>query len=374
MHPIAQNLKSALGRVAREALLYPQIFGPGKGPGKNPGRRVMFFPSSGREQSGLLRVYNIAEHLNPSGWRCVVVPKHLRLAQRNRLLRSFQPDLVVLQTCRHPLNRMAHFPGERVILDIDDADFFDPARTKVMEETAAGAAGVICGSRFIRDWARQFNPNADVIWTGTPISSGPWPSHGSRAKIVTWAQSNPLAYPEEFAFITRLLVSARPDVGPFTLRLYGWYAPQDHPSLAPLREAGITLELIGTLPYADFVLSLREVAVGLSPIMSQSDFSLGKSFGKVLGYLDAKVPVICSDKADHSEFFTAETGVVSDAPSVWKAALQRLLTDAAQRQAMSDAAHTAFCQRLSTQVAAQRVGAFLEQSMGTARGGPPAAP
>lgn len=355
MKPMVHNIKSFLGRVVREAVFYPQIFGPG--------RRVMFFPSSGREQSGLLRVYNISDHLNAAGWRSVVVPKHLSLAQRKRLLRFFQPDVVVIQMCRHKLNRIEHFQGQRVVMDIDDADFFDPALTAVMEAAAGGSMGVICGSRFIRDWARQFNRNTEVVWTGTPISHGPWPAHADRMKIVTWAQSDPLAYPKEFAFVTRLLTSTRPEVGPFTLRLYGWHAPHDHPSLLPFRDAGIALELRGTLPYDEFVMSLREVAVGLSPVMSQSEFSLGKSFGKVLGYLDAKVPVICSDKADHSEFFTAETGIVSNDLSVWRAALQMLLTDHTRRQSMADAAHAEFCQRLSTRVAAERVDAFLRKSI-----------
>ena len=363
MHPMVQDLKSALGRVAREAVLYPQIRGPG--------RRVMFFPSSGREQSGLLRVYNISDHLNAAGWRSVVVPKHLGLGQRNRLLRLFRPDVVVLQKCRHRLNRIEHFQGQRVVLDIDDADFFDPALTSVMEAAAGGATGVICGSRFIRDWARQFNRNTEVVWTGTPISHGPWPAHADRRKIVTWAQSNPLAYPKEFVFITRLLVSARAQVGPFALRLYGWHAPHDHPSLAPFRDAEIELELRGTLPYDDFVMSLREVAVGLSPVMVQSEFSRGKSFGKVLAYLDAKVPVICSDEADHSEFFDAATGIVSNDFSVWKAGLQMLLTDHTRRQAMADAAHAEFCQRLSTRVAAERVDAFLRKSMAPTPAFPP---
>ena len=110
---------------------------------------------------------------------------------------------------------------------------------------------------------------------------------------------------------------------------------------------------------AAFLASLRDVAVGLSPIVAASPFSQGKSFGKILGYLDAGVPVIASDEADHALFFTAESGVVSNDPAVWEAAVARLLDDGAARAAMAGAARADMQRRLSVAAAAARLDGVL---------------
>lgn len=355
---IPSTLRRTAGRIVREARLYPKALR------STSGKRVAFFPSSGREQSGLLRAYGIAEELEHLGWSTLVVPKHLSLVQRDRVLRLYKPDVVVLQTCRHPLNRIEHFGGFRVVLDLDDADFFDPDLTAVMEAMATGAAGVICGSRFIRDWANRFNENTCVVWTGTPISAGPWPDHRDRQRIVTWAQSDPIGYDREFQFVRDVLLKCAAQVkGSFTLRLYGWHGDEDHPYLRPLRKAGLGIELIGMLPYDDFLASLRDTAVGLSPLLSVTDFNKGKSFGKILGYLDAKVPVIASDEADNALFFRDESGVVSNDADVWVQTIRTLLDDPARRSALADAAYVDFTRRLSIPVAAARVGDFLDRTL-----------
>ena len=101
------------------------------------------------------------------------------------------------------------------------------------------------------------------------------------------------------------------------------------------------------------------MAVGLSPIVPGSVFSRGKSFGKILGYLDAGVPVICSDEADHALFFRDGTGVVSNDPVRWRAEIARLLADPAARQDMAGRARAELCRRLTLAEAARRVGAAL---------------
>ena len=346
-------LRSALGRAAREAALYPRALAP------KAGKRVMFFPSGGREQSSLLRAYNIAAQMDRMGWSTLVVPKHLNLRQRRRIIRLFRPDICVLQKCRHDLNRADYYPGLPLVLDVDDADFLAPALAGPMAHAARAAQAVICGSRYIQTWARQFNANAPIVWTGSAQTSGPWPDHAARRPIVTWAQADPNAYPDEFDFVTDVLIKVRAKVGPFTLRLYGLAADSDLSRVDRLRACGIETQLLGTLPYDEFLLSLRDVAVGLSPLITQSPFSQGKSFGKILGYLDAKVPVVCSDAADHALFFTPQTGIVTNDPDRWVGAIVDLLQDPAPRRALSEAAHTAFQAQLSVKVAAAKVDEIL---------------
>lgn len=354
MRQVVKTTRRAVGRCAREIALYPRLLR------KSDRRRALLFAAGSKTSATLLRTYNIAEALRDLGWDSLVVPAHLALKQRQRVVGFYQPDVIVFQTCRHELNRVDLFDQYKIVLDLDDADFFDPRQTDPLIDTAKRAKGVIGGSRFICDWASSFNSNVEVIWTGTPISNGPWPDHKNRKKIVTWAQSDPVTYGDEFEFVKTCIIEAKSRGEDFKLRLYGWRYADNHPSLAPLRAAGVELELLPLLEYDDFLRSLQDVAVGLSPLQVEvSDFSKGKSFGKILAYLDAKVPIICSDAADHADFFTPETGIVSNSSEVWVREIGALLNDPNRRQKMSDAAHQAMRAQLSTQASAQKVSAFL---------------
>lgn len=352
------SIRRHTGRVLREAALYPAI-----ARGRGASRRIAFLPSDAKVQSSLLRAYNIADELEKQGWATLVVPRHLSLAQRRRVLGAFRPDLVVLQQCRHPLNRVEYLRQYPLILDIDDADFLDPELTQVLEDTARHAVGVICGSRYIRDWAAQFSDNAQVIWTTTPISPSLISDVDKRQPIVTWAQSSPLGYPNELDFVSDVMTEVAHRRGPTHLRLYGWDGPSDHPVLARLRDAGVMVELLPFMSYDAFIASLSTAAVGLSPIVPEG-FSKGKSFGKILAYLDAKVPVICSDEVDHELFFTPRSGVVSSDPEVWVREICRLLDDPAARADMASAAHDDYARRLSTGEGGRLTAKFLDRLLG----------
>ena len=357
-------MSGALRRIAawgghrlREAAVLPQALSRGRGP------RIAFFPSSTREGASLLRAWNMAEALRPLGWQTLVVPMQLEAGQRRRLMRLFAPDVILFQQCRHPLNDADHAMGLPWVLDCDDADFLDPAMTPRLEATAKGALGVVCGSRFIRDWAVGLNAQAEVIWTGTPVSPAPPPDQRSRGPVVAWAQASPMGYPMELAFVQALTARLWARGLRFRLRLYG-VAPAEEAALRAGFAPGAELELLPLMGYGAFLASLRDVAVGLSPIIAASPFSQGKSFGKILGYLDAGVPVIASDEADHALFFTAESGVISNDPAVWEAAVARLLGDGAARAAMAGAARADMVRRLSVAAAAGRLDGVLHGVLG----------
>jgi len=352
-----------VGHRGREALLLPALL-------RRARPRVVFLPShSGKVGSSALRAEQISGALGAQGWNSLCLPAQLEQVQRQRLIAAFRPDLVVVQKCRHPLNRLAHLAGLPLVLDLDDADFHDPAQAPHLEAMARAARGVMAGSHYIRDWAAPLNPNVSVVWTGSALSPGPRPPHATRAPIVSWAQSDPLGYPEELAFIETVLAPVK---AAYQLRLYGVNSAAARDKLTALLPFA-RLQCLPTLAYDRFLVSLRDVAVGLSPIIPASPFSRGKSFGKILGYLDAKVPVICSDEADHARFFTTgffktgsfttgtapETGVVSNDPEVWRAAVTGLLADPARRDAMAEAAFAGFQARLSLTAAAARVAKVL---------------
>lgn len=352
---VVTSLRRFASRVLREAALYPAL-----ARGRGAGRRIAFLPSDGPVQSSMLRAYNIAKDLEKRGWATIVLPVQLTLAQRRRVLGAFRPDVVVVQQCRHHLNRPEYLADWTTVLDIDDADFLDPALTSVLERMARQAEGVICGSRYIRNWALPFNRHATVIWTTMPIS--PLVGGGAAPEeepVVTWAQSSPLGYPNELEFVREVMAEVARRRGGVRLRLYGWQGDRDHPVLADLAAKGVKVDLLPFMPYDAFVSSLATAAVGLSPIIPEG-FSNGKSFGKILAYLDARVPVICSDEVDHALFFTRGTGVVSNDRQVWVDEICRLLDDPKAGADMADKAYADYVRRLSTDEGGRLTGAYLD--------------
>lgn len=333
----------------------------------HPGPRVLFLPTHDRNgMSCGLRAFNVSDALNGMGWHAITLPGKLSAAQRDRILRRFRPDIVVFQQMRHHLNRVETVPdGTPIVLDIDDADFADPRHADLMEDTARRVAGVICGSRFVQDWADRFNANTTIVWTGgDPGTAHPTPQ-ADRRPIVSWAVSNATRYSAEFDFVADFVLRlAEVSRTPFIYRQYGWDGASDHPRLAQIRDAGVEVEVVrGLMPYPKFLASLDQIAVGLAPLITQSEFSRGKSFGKVLGYLQARVPVLCSDAADHSLFFTDRTGVVSNDQDVWVRTAADWLANPAKREAIAHAAYEDYSMRLSTQQAARQVAAFLTQTL-----------
>jgi glycosyltransferase involved in cell wall biosynthesis len=349
--------------LLREAPLWPAIF-------RSSGRMsAAFLPSKPRAQSSLLRIYAVAEALKARGWSIMVLPAGLDLGQRRRLLARFAPDVVVMQGARHPLNRPALYPGFRIAYDMDDADFELPQFAQAVREAMTQVDVVLAGSRHVADWCRAQGAEARVVWTGAPLSRGPRPPQAGRPPLVAWAQSEPVNYVLERGLVLdvmRRVAARRPGVG---LRLFGRRPGDDEALLDPFREAGVVPEWLPMLPYERFLAALDDVAVGLSPICPENAFSRGKSFGKVLAYLDRGVPVVASDAADHSLFFTPETGILSNDSGVWAAEILRLLEDPAARQGMADAGHRALEARLSTGAAADAVDAVLRGLVETGRPG-----
>lgn len=332
--------------MGREAALYRALF--------RGGPRIAFLPASTREASSLLRGYNIAETLQDRGWNAVVLPKQISLSQRKRVLRWLRPDLAVLLKSRHPDNSWDLLRNIPYLYDLDDADFHDPRMQARMEQDVTHAAGVMAGSRYVAEWCRARNPNTRIVWTGTPARASAKVPQAERRKIVTWAQSLPFKYRTELAFVTEILCTlGRSD---FTFRLYGCDPEHDTaPEVQRLRACGIDVELLPLLEYDAFLDSLGEVAVGLCPLIETSEFSRGKSFGKILGYLSADVAIIASDAADHGLFFRPDTAVITNDPDTWQEAICALLDDPARRAAMAGAAAQDFQTHLTTQAAAIQV-------------------
>ena len=122
--------------------------------------------------------------------------------------------------------------------------------------------------------------------------------------------------------------------------------------------------------YDAFLQSLEEIAVGLNPLIAMDGFSAGKSFGKVLAYLDAGVPTINTPNVDHPLFFEhGRNGFLAGADAaLWADLILAMIDDPSKRGQIAEAARLDLVKRLSLPAAGRRVDETLRSAIATASG------
>jgi hypothetical protein len=324
------------------------------------GPLAVFLPAYGPEGAALLRIYSVAAALRPMGWRTLVLPSQLTLAQRHRVLAQVAPDVLVMQGARHALNRPRLYPGQKIVFDMDDADFHLPHLASPVERAMVDVTAVVAGSAYVADWCRAAGAReAHVVWTGSPMSDRHRPSQIERPPVIAWAQSRPMTYVREADRVREVIAGIAARQPGVTLRLFDRRPGDDPGFAASFQVPGLTVEWAPKCQYSDYLAGFDDVALGLAPLSMESPFSRGKSFGKVLAYLDARVPVIASAAGEHGAFFTPQTGVVSNDTALWIDAACRLLNDGASREQQAAAAFDAYRQQLSTEAATKRLAHIL---------------
>jgi glycosyltransferase involved in cell wall biosynthesis len=245
---------------------------------------------------------------------------------------------------------------------IDDADFLFPHMMETLRECCSESVAVTAGSRFIGEWCSQFNPQVRVVWTGSPAPrrrvSVP---NKLRRRVVTWACSDPLSYSHDFDFVCRVLRRLRERVE-FDFWLFGLKSDGEADSrLEPLRGAGIRMRTFHFMSYKRFLRTLQGAAVGLCPLcVDEHTFDRGKSFGKVLAYITSHVAVVAGHEADHALFFKDRVnGLLCRTEQEWPAAIEDLLENPLQRQAITDIASEDFMRQLSSSAIAKELDAAL---------------
>lgn len=352
--------KRAVKQVAYEVAVHGERL---RHPSRRP--RVVFFPSNQPwDAASNLRAWLVAPELRRRGWRVTVVPEPLSLAQRQRVLRLEQPDVVVLQQTRHALNQPHLYAPVPCVLDADDADCLDPRHHARIARCAKEAAAVIGGNHFIAEQLGQHNPDASVLWTATPRPPRrPERPASARGPIIAWAHANPFLYEREAAFVSEVLqrLARR---RPFMFWLFGTPpGPAADDYLAPIRAAGCKGVAVPPMPYPAYLRKVSEAAVGIQPICTDNPFSRGKSFGKLLAYLAGEVAVVASDAVDHPLFFRhGENGMLADDVDSWVEALDHLLTDAEGRQRMTRTAYDDFERMLTTEAFARNLEPVLQRA------------
>ena len=343
-------------------------------------RSVAIAPSDTHwDPASNLRAWVMAPALRRLGWRVLLLAPEATLSERQRVLRLWRPDVLLLQQSRHPLNRPHFYPGVPCVFDQDDADYLDERVRDDIVGCCEGASLVIAGSRAVGRMLGRHNPNVEVIWTSTPAPA-PAPLRRTRLApslrepIVAWAHSSPFDYPAELAYVQRVMTLVG-RVRPGTQFWLFGCAPSSAgggddariaATFAPLEAAGIRCTAWPYMPYARYLDVVARAAVGLQPVcIDDSPYSEGKSFGKVLAYLAGEVPVVASNNVDHPLFFeSGRNGFLVHDEFDCAQAVVTLLGDKALRDDVAMTALQDFRMRLSTTAIAAQVSAALLRVIG----------
>lgn len=363
--------KAWLGHRVREALVHlDRVRQPMRAPDGAARPRVVFLPSRGVhfDGSALLRCQQLALALRPLGWRSVLLPAHLEWSQRVRVLRREAPDVVVVQSARHVLNRPALYRGLcPVVFDLDDADYLLPERTEQYRSACAEASMVFAGSQNLRAWCEQACPRTHVVWTGHPaFEHVRTPAPAARDASIAWAQVAWWNYPHEAALVQRVVLEVARSRGagsPLRFGLFGVQREGDVERLvAPMRAAGVRVELFSYMPAERFIAELGRFAVGLHVLDPNHAYAQAKSFGKVLSYMAARCAIVGSNLFEPTRFFRdGTTALLCDTPEDFVSNVRTLLDEPATREAMARAAHADFLAQLSSSAVAVRVDTLLRE-------------
>jgi glycosyltransferase involved in cell wall biosynthesis len=278
-----------------------------------------------------------------------------------KVLRDEKPDVILLQQSVHVLNRPSLYPGYNTIFDVDDADY--TAEPELVSSCAKSATVSVVGNRHLAEVFRGYGaPDVQVVWTGTYIHSVPDAKpNEERDPVISWAHSAPQDYPMEAEFIRAVMLKIASS-RKFIFRVYGNKPAWLDEYIAPLKAAGIEVQIFGTRRYTDFVKSLGSIAIGLQPVLRENPFSLGKSFGKLLAYMAADVAVVASDEVDHPLFFrNGENGLLATTVDEWAEACLYLLNHPKERSRMAQTARVDFLAQLTTHAVAAKMSAIMDR-------------
>lgn len=315
--------------------------------------RLIIFPCGTKKSNpaSLLRAYSMGAVLREHfGYRVTIIPPRFSLSQRLRIIKMEQPDMILMQMERHPLNRPRLYEPFPVVFDIDDADFLWDHARHLVEECCRDSVAVTAGSQYVAQWASAYNKNVHVIWTGSPtISSNEVQSQLERKPIVAWGHSRPLDYPKESEFIEQVLIR----VAQKTAVEYWIFGVKDSNSISDLKsrlsQANVDIRVFPPMSFTSFSKQLESVAIGLQVLSPENIYSNGKSFGKILNYLSARACVVASRGADHSLFFeSGRNGLLVETVDEWADAIVWLLNNPGERERMSSEAYKDFTDRLTT--------------------------
>jgi hypothetical protein len=313
-----------------------------------------------------LRAISYVAHLPANGWHGFVAHPALTLVWRKVLVAIYRPHALYMQKTRHPLNRPQLFPHLRTLIDVDDADMVDPARTALEIDCYRRATGLIAGNGHLANVFKQLNANVDLIWTSTYLKPTQRTAKRapSRRRIIAWGAGDPTGYPQEAELVLAVALALSQA---YDIELWIFGARPASPGFKALvdtyGEHQKMIRFIPHMPYADFVKELACVDVGLNPVCLENDYNTGKSFGKLLAYMLAGVPVVTTNCLDYPIFFKhlQSAALVGNTMDEWVHAISQLISDDALSMQLATQAQQDMELKLHTSVAARLTAKALDR-------------
>lgn len=240
--------------------------------------------------------------------------------------------------------------GVPLVYDFDDAIYLprsSPANRslgafkslKAVSVACRAADLVIAGNAHLRDYARQWNRNVEVVPSVVDTDRyRPRPERADpRPPVVGWSGTHTvLPYLE----IARGPLERLSREGAFRFRLIG-------PGTFPLN--GSPTESVPWRLQTE-VEDLQGLDVGLMPVPDDA-WGRGKCGMKAILYGGIGIPTVCSPVGVNREIVVdGETGFFADSPAQWESCLRRLARDPRLRSQMGRAARKRVEERYSAKV------------------------
>ena len=250
---------------------------------------------------------------------------------------------------------LAFRPGKPLVYDFDDA-FFHPyddhssalvrsALGGKLKPLIGGAAAVCAGNDYLKDYADTAGAKAIVLPTVVDIDQyRPATRRPHGPLTIGWIGS-----PSTWGFVRPLL-----------------------PMLAALcRERHVAFSVVGAgaaaeadrfdgltfTPWSEAgeIAAVQAMDIGLMPLPDEP-WARGKSGYKLVQYMACGLPVVASPVGANATIVReGETGLLATDPGQWRAALSRLIDDAALRTAMGQAGRARAIEAYSLQAHAPRL-------------------
>jgi glycosyltransferase involved in cell wall biosynthesis len=230
--------------------------------------------------------------------------------------------------------------------------------------TMRRAAGVIAGSNYLAERARELNPNVTVV--PTVVSSKewtPWPGrlrgefYGDRPPRIGWIGTHTTAH--QLDLVEPALRQLRAEGYDFEVHVVG--AGKDF-------ELG-TVEL-QSQPWrlADEIQQFQRIDIGLAPMHGEPVYQ-GKCAFKQLQYMAVGVPFVSSWVGGARDFVVdGEIGLVAHTREDWYRHLKTLLESHELRRRLSQNGRSLVETQYCIEAQGPRVARFVEDTLGRARG------
>lgn len=246
-------------------------------------------------------------------------------------------DVVINQKClmRKQLAATVIAASKRLVFDMDDAIWTRPGKPYSwftgwrvrarLKQWLQAADAVTAANDYLASYARQFSDRVQVIHMA--LDTGQWQPAERAARdkvIIGWAGSP--ATLENLEHIGPQLCELLKANPALELAVYSGKRPAldcefDYTPFAPGTEASF----------------VQQLDIGLLPLPEDDAFTRGKSPIKALQYLACGLPVVAQIRGATAEILDASNSLPVNDVADWRTAIEMLLADKTQREALGKA-------------------------------------